>query len=383
MTLSALCSGLYGQAYAHRKDLPRLALETMLGAAGSGSGNLGTAGDGSGDAGAAGGGALSSRPLPASVGAYAASLASRTVCLTLLAGSGSRWVKSLRQAQNEGLASAAGIDPEAPRGLYPVRDCIRPESGGEEGGRIPVAAYSLDAVDRLGHHLVVVRGYEDRIRAEIMEPLGIAPGRYSFFTQEAPFGKPLGHGDAAWQCRELWKDADYLVANFGGDANSPLTVLASLLALDALNAAGERVDFLLPAAPVGNPGYPIRFDAAGLPLSFGHAKLQGKLTAEGPGYTNVGVRVYRAKALYEKLSSIHDRFWRDGTGYDIPGNDPTGHEFALDNADAEFAAGTAARVLACAHAGELTPAKSLVDIPAFESAIARVRAEWDEVQPRL
>ncbi len=408
MTLSELCSTSFAKAKSLRSEVPRMALEARLRAGDFQDGN-------------AAGTALRGLPrakLPTSVADYAASLAKRTICLTLLAGSGSRWVRSVAEARDAGLPEARGVDPEAPRGLYPVADHIRvayggagapaagpadadgdprtgqsgaPGAAGSAGdaragqseafgvpGRIPVAAYSIDAVDRLGKHLVVVRGWEDRIARLILEPLGISPERYSFFTQAAPYGKPLGHGDAAWQCRDLWKDADYVIANFGGDANSPLTALAALLALDALNAAGERVDFLLPAAPVDRPGYPIRFDSRGLPTSFGHAKLQGKIQTEGAGYTNVGVRVYRAAALYEKLVSIHDRFWRDGTGYDIPGNDPAGHEFALDNADTEFAAEGSSRVLACANAQELTPAKSLGEVPAFEAAIARVRSEWDE-----
>jgi hypothetical protein len=362
MTLSELCSTSYAEAHGMRSEVPGMALEARKSAA-----------------------ARSGLPEPASVADYAAALSKRTVCLTLLAGSGSRWVRSLVEARDAGRPEARGIDPEAPRGLYPVADRIRAASEGTGSGafgRIPVAAYSIDAVDRLGRHLVVVRGWEDQIAQRIMEPLGIPPGRYSFFTQEAPFGKPLGHGDAAWQCRDLWKDADYVLTNFGGDANSPLTAMASLLALDALNAAGERVDLLLPAAPVDSPAYPISFDSRSLPSSFGHAKLQGKSQAAGFGYTNVGVRVYRADALYGKLASIHDRFWREGSGYDIPGNDPAGHEFALDNVDAEFAAEGRARVLACAQARELTPAKSLGELPAFEAAIALVRAEWEDFSRR-
>jgi hypothetical protein len=323
----------------------------------------------------------------ASVADYAADLARRTVCLTLLAGSGSRWIKSLAAAQSRD--GQAGFDPAKPRGLYPVRNYL------PGGGRIPIAAYALAAVRGLGRHLIVVRGWEAEIDAEILALLGISPGDRDFFTQAAPFGKPLGHGDAAWQCRELLRGADYVVANFGGDANSRRTILSSLLALDALRASGKDVDFLLPAAPLESPAYPIGLDAEGLPRSFGHAKLQGRrdlavdrepsvsrepAASRGPGYTNVGIRVYSAPALVERLERFRSDYWVEGSGYAIPGNDPEGHEFALDNVDARLAAEGRARMLAIARPEELTPAKSVDDIPAFERAIESVVAEDAELR---
>lgn len=311
-----------------------------------------------------------------SVDAYAAELARRTVCLTLLAGSGSRWVKSLAAAAGRG--EGRPFDPARPRGLYPVRDFL----GGS--GEIPIASYALAAVKGLGRQLLVVRGWEREISAEILAPLGICvaeeaewgPGAARFFTQEAPFGKPLGHGDAAWQSRSLWGDAEYVVCNFGGDANSRRTVLVALLALDALRARGEGVDLLLPAAPLDSPAYPIRIDEEGLPRGFGHAKLQGGATAAaGPGYTNVGLRVYAASALLHRTASFRARFWAEGRGYAIPGNDPEGREFALDNVDAELACEGRARILAIARPEELTPAKSVEDLPAFERAMRSVVEE--------
>jgi hypothetical protein len=261
------------------------------------------------------------------------------------------------------------MDPSRSRGLYPVRDFLR------GGGSIPVAAYALAAVSGLGRHLLVVRGWEAEIDAQILAPLGIVRGDRDFFTQEAPFGKPLGHGDAAWQSRSLWRGAEYVLCNFGGDANSRRTALTSLLALDALRAIGVEADLLMPAAPLDSPVYPIGLDADGLPRSFGHAKLQGQPALGGRGYTNVGVRVYAASALLGMVESIHKEHWVEGEGYAIPGNDPGGHEFALDNVDARLAAAGRARVLAIGRPEELTPAKSLEDIPAFERAVRSVVAE--------
>jgi hypothetical protein len=321
--------------------------------------------------------AASGLPGFASVSAYAADLARRTVCLTLLAGSGSRWVKSLAAAAK---GEGPSFDPERPRGLYPVRDLLR------GSGRIPIAAYALAAVDGLGRHLLVVRGWEAEIDAEILAPLGLGGGDRDYFTQAAPYGKPLGHGDAAWQSRALWRDAEYVVTNFGGDANSRRTILSSLLALDALRAAGNGVDLMMPAASLDDPAYPIGLDEAGLPRSFGHAKLQGSRegaagrAAGGALWTNVGVRAYAREALLEKADSFRSRYWVEGTGYAIPGNDPEGHEFALDNVDAELAAEGRARILAIARPEELTPAKCVGDIPAFERAMESVVAEDAELR---
>jgi len=331
--------------------------------------------------------ARSTRGFPSS-GAHLADVAARTVSLTLLAGSGSRWVKSLAGAASLGreLAYAASFDAAKPRGLFPVRNFLE-----VEGPRIPIASYALEAVRIARRRILVVRGYEEEIEAEILRPLGFAPGSHAFFNQAAPFGKPLGHGDAAWQCRALWSDADYVVCNFGGDANSRKTLETALLALDALVSRGEDVDLLMPAALIPNPAYPIRLDEAGLPRGFGHLKLAGASAAKTAeetaaagapggraaspdGYTNVGLRLYRASALLGAVEEFRARYWKEGEGYAIPGNDPAGHEFALDNVDSALAAAGKARILAIADPEELTPAKSLEDVPAFEAAMERVAA---------
>ncbi len=316
-----------------------------------------------------------------SVGGYAEDLGRRTVCLTLLAGAGTRWKASIRAAASAAAAepgtgaaepgrpAGRALDPERPRGLYPVPDFLRPGSAS-----LPIAAYAIAATRGLGRRVIVVRGWEREIDEELLLPLGVDPAERAFFEQAAPFGSPLGHGDAAWQCRALWKDADYVIANFGGDANSRLTVLSSLLAIDALRASGSGVDLLVPAARFESPAYPVRIDEEGLPRGFGHGKLKGGGGRPGPGYANVGVRIYAASALLEKLESIRARFWVEGEGYAIPGNDPAGREFALDNVDDELAAEGRARILASASPDELCPVKSLDDIPAFAAAIERVVA---------
>jgi hypothetical protein len=330
-----------------------------------------------------------------SAGSPVADLYANTCCLTLLAGAGTRWVRSLAAAKKRyGVQPGdyyerlvAGFPLEAPRGLFPVRNfmAVEPE-------RIPLAAYAVDAVRGLGRHVLVVRGWETEIRSGIIRVLGIADGQASFCTQGVgPSGKVLGHGDAAKQSRERWRQSNYLVANFGGDANSPLTALTSLLTIARMNEIGVDVGLLLPVARIGNPVYPIILDDEGLPQSFGHDKLGGtaavhgslKPDPDGFAYSNVGIRVYRTDALLAAMEEIVNLYWREGIGYSIPGNDPEAHEFALDNVDALLATRGQARILAIANPEELTPVKSFDEIGNFEAAVEKVRKEWKRYRSTL
>ena len=331
--------------------------------------------------------------------------ASEVVCLTLLAGAGTRWVKSLSEAR----ARLAGNDDEssrasglqasvlqdtavfplaAPRGLFPVRNFL-----GVGGWLIPLAAYSLDAFRGLGRHIIVIRGWEDEIRKNILSPLGIPASMVGFRTQrEGPQGKVLGHGDAVMQAMDLWRESKYVLVNFGGDANSPLSALLSLLALKALNAEGEDADLLLPVARIENAAYPIFVDSEGLPRRFGHDKLGGKWTGAiradleentFSGFTNVGIRAYRTAALAEVMDETRTKYWNEGIGWDIPGNDPAAHEFALDNVDALFAERGKARLLHIAAPEELTPAKNFDELGHFEEAVEKVRRDWDDFRSAM
>lgn len=320
--------------------------------------------------------------------------ASGTTCLTLLAGAGTRWVKSLaaakeRYANSQGdpeIRTILDFPPDAPRGLFPVRNHISAVPA-----KIPLAAYALDAFRNLGRHAIVVRGWEDEISESVLRPLGIDEKAVSFCRQkEGPGGKVLGHGDAAWQAEDLWISSRYVIVNFGGDANSPLTALGGLLALAALDEMGDDAELLLPVARIRNPAYPAVLDEDGLPRAFGHNKLGGSggnpagpAAADGYAYTNVGIRVYRTTALAGGIEEIRRDYWREESGYSIPGNDPAAHEFALDNVDALIAGRKKARILAIARPEELTPAKSFDEIGQFEEAVRKVRAEWDSFRSAL
>jgi len=333
-TIAELCSSRFEEAFGRRRQLGRL-----LG--GSAALSVGT-------------GKL-------------AELSRRTVVLSLLAGAGTRWTRSVEAARAAALARGEtpdpALDPGRPRGLFPVRNLL----GGPRPS-LPIGAYALAATAGLGRRALVVRGFEAEFEAELIRPLGAAAGEWRWATQPEIAGKPRGHGDAALRALDVWRDADYVIANFGGDAASPATAALGLLCLDALNRAGGDVASVLPAARFESPAYPIAFGPGGLPRAFGHAKLAGRELSGGPGWANVGVRVYRAADLGAVLLELADAYFEEGYGYRVPGNDPEGRELALDNVDAALASRGGVRVLAAARPSELSPVKELGDVAAFEVA---------------
>lgn len=305
-------------------------------------------------------------------GGFPPALEARVACVTLLAGSGSRWVDSIREARAAG--HAVEFDEAKPRGLFPVRNLM-----GEGPERLPIASYALRAVRGLGRSVIVTRGFEAEIESSILRPLGYRSGAYAFREQAVRDGKPRGHGDAAFQCMDLWSDKEYVIFNFGGDASNPLTAALGLAFIAALDAGGAAPGLLLPVARKPAPAYPIRVDGEGRPLSFGHAKLKAAAGADarpeagdGMAYTNVGVRIYRVAELAEAVAELRSRFWTAERGYALPGNDPAGGEFALDNVDEYLAERGRARLLYVARPEELSPVKSLADVPRFEADIAAV-----------
>jgi len=73
---------------------------------------------------------------------------------------------------------------EMPRGLFPVPDFIHSAQG---KGRIAMAAYAFDAVRDTGRHIVVVRGWEAEIDAQVLGPVGIPLEReYSLLRSRVP-----------------------------------------------------------------------------------------------------------------------------------------------------------------------------------------------------
>lgn len=268
---------------------------------------------------------------------------------------------------------------DAPRGLFPVKNRLALNRE-----YIPLAAYAVDAFRYLGRQGIVIRGWEREIRRDVVEALGIESQSVGFATQEeGPHGKVLGHGDATFQAMDLWKDSDFVMVNFGGDANSPFTALVSLVSLALWDREGAGVDMVLPVARIPGSAYPIFLDSQGLPRVFGHNKLgesfgkPGGAALERSDFANVGIRVYKTSALLNAMEEIRRCWWDPSVGYSVPGNDPESHEFALDNVDSLLAQEGRARILPWARPEELTPAKSFDELLRFEDALDKVRDDWE------
>lgn len=317
--------------------------------------------------------------------------AGRALSITFLAGAGTRWKASLLKAKENPGAWPAGdtaafFPLDAPRGLFPVPDFIHGEKG---EGCIAMAAYAVEAVREIEEHILVVRGWEREIEAQVLNPLEMPRSRIVFFTQkEGSDGQVSGHGDAALQCMSLWQNARYVVTNFAGDANSPLTVELALRAFAAFDAKGIEIGAIIPVAMTEKPAYPVFLDENGLPAGFWHEKLAGsKPNAVPTNLTNVGIRVYRADWLRKALLMLKERYYTGGQGPDagwhIPGNDPAKHECALDNVDNLLAEMHLARVMRIALPRELTPLKSLGEYPAFVQAVKEVQREWRTVRAQF
>ncbi len=268
---------------------------------------------------------------------------------------------------------------------------------GRASCREKVYAYAFDAVRRIERHIVVVRGWEKEIDEFALAPAGIATATREFFTQRGgPDGQVYGHGDAALQCEELWENARYVVTNFAGDANSAITVELALRAFAQFDARGIEIGAIIPVAYVDAPSYPVYLNREGFPIGFWHSKLAGQVPTGRPApLTNVGIRVYRgdifARALHEMETKYRSRVAQDSPSKDseglvsssagtallwnIPGNDPTKHECALDNVDNYLAAQGLVRVMPISLPRELAPMKALSEYNDFVRATREVQAE--------
>lgn len=320
-------------------------------------------------------------------------LAKKTVTVTMLAGASSRWVESIQRLEairqidtKSKHAEYKNLDAGAPRGLYPVRNYM-----GFGQDPIAIAAYALAAVKDLGRHIIVVRGWKKEIEQSVILPAAYEKGSWSFVNQDAPGGKPRGHGAGIFKALPLLAKSDYVIVNFGGDAANPLTALAGLSVLDCFNSinSDSLIGLILPVCLSDKRLYSITLDEDGLPLAFGHNKLgtaPGNAQADykpGPEartYSNVGLRIYKTKWLIEAILEIRSKYWSKDGGYNIPGNakanDAYGGEFALDNVDTLLAEQGRARVLHVARAEELSPVKCIEDISAFEQSMAALSRDW-------
>lgn len=274
----------------------------------------------------------------------------RVATVTFLAGAGSRWTKSIPPS----------INPSLPRCLAQVEDVTGPP-----GAKIPIGVYNLRAVKGIGKPFIVWGTHK-----ELIEQMALQAGMADAVL--VPQLKPIGHGDAMKGVLPLLgKNIHYVITNFGGDANSNETIVASLAVLAALQAFGdkERPSGLLPTAFLDEAKYPINLDSEGDPVSFGHPRLkEGQQAVPVSGHSNVGVRLYEREGLSSAVAYFMQYFRGTDAGYAIPGNKEA--TFGLDNID-DHLAGERKLQLACFAQKEeiISSVKQFGDIPGFLSAM--------------
>lgn len=288
-------------------------------------------------------------------------LAQRTVVLTLFSGAAERWINSLRAEEEQ--TGVLPFPPDRPRCLAPVYIFGRTR---------PIGQLALLATRDLGRHVLVVRKSDlPKINNQIVWPLQIP---VDFVLEDLP--RPLGHGHSAFLASDKIEDSDFVITNFGGDVNYYETIWNTLLVMAVLQKVlpePQKPGVLLPAAVMEEPKYPIFLSPRGLAVGFGHPRNMEDLkyfassNVPAPQTSNVGVRVYQVAKLLEALKFYRGMFNSEAGCYEIAGNRPG--EFYLDNLDQYFADFLQARILAIADPREISPVKTIQDIPGFEEAV--------------
>lgn len=294
-----------------------------------------------------------------SIAEFATAQSTQTAVVLFLAGAGSRWVSSVREAQARG--EALDINPDHPRCLAPVTDVTAPER------QVGAGLYNLRALAGLGETHIIWRTHLAEI-AGLVAQAGIAEPRFVQQTVPAGLTSPLGHGDALRQLLpQLSPTIKFVMTVFGGDVTNRQTLIRSLLVMSALQklTAASRPQGLLPTTFLKNPTYTVLLDGNGLPVDFGHNKLSSAYSRIGVGQSNVGVRIYLREGLGEVLDYFSG-FYDPAQGYRIPGN--KSEEFALDNIDAYLAAQRRLRTLCVALPEEITPYKEFGELENFLAA---------------
>ena len=176
--------------------------------------------------------------------------------------------------------------------------------------------------------------------------------------------EPLGTGDAVLRTRELMKDfrGRALVIWSTQPVVRPHTVRRAL----RLAALFEEYDMILPTALKERPYAPVERDESGRVLASRETHLEGAPHPEF-GETNVGLFLLKSAAMFDALTELRRRHWREQEGR----YDRTGGELGFPNEMVNFLSARPAGVLACpfADAREVQGIKSLEDVALCERFI--------------
>jgi len=305
------------------------------------------------------------------------------VTVTTLAGSGSRFLKSLEQ--RKALAGVSQFDPSWPRGLFPI-DNLLPEISAP---KVPNALYSFSALKGLAaNHIVVVRGFEQEIDRLVLSPLKLS-AQSTFVTQQVYPGQngPSGHGDAVYQAISAWNKPliQYVVVTFAGDANSFRTLLISLLVFDTLKALQIPIDAVFPVTLKDQATYPIERNKNGFLQALHHNKLRvcESLQSGQADECNIGIWPFCKTVLANTLTGLHESYFNSKDGYSIPGNKT--NELAIDNALQSMlgARSETVRALCVGSPEQITPLKDLHQFEDYVQAIRKMVGVDREFRKRV
>lgn len=237
--------------------------------------------------------------------------------------------------------------------------------------KMPVAALNLYQVmlalpADLLTPIIIYQGEENgRIcRKQILEPLGLEE-RSVMVEQEKVRGRVWGHGAALVsaladkKASQALESSHLITVNFGGDPNSRLTYLDSLLVACTLNELDIAYGLVLPTTRLKEAKYQLIRDEQGRPINSVKPRDDGlSINQAQKSESNVGLRIYSSSVLLEKLMKVRktldDTGWYFSEENNIPGgNFQTVAEFNLDLVDVSFMAGRLAFALCIADPKEI------------------------------
>jgi bifunctional N-acetylglucosamine-1-phosphate-uridyltransferase/glucosamine-1-phosphate-acetyltransferase GlmU-like protein len=133
-----------------------------------------------------------------------------------------------------------------------------------------------------------------------------------------------------------------------------------------LAALFEEYDMILPTALQERPYAPVERDESGRVLASRETHLEGAPRPEF-GETNIGLFILKSAAMFDALTELRRRHWREQEG----SYDRAGGELGFPNEMINFLSARTAGVLACpfADAREVQGIKSLQDVALCERFI--------------
>ena len=274
------------------------------------------------------------------------------------------------------MLDAVEPDGAGPSEVWPVIVAAGKGSRARESGLdVPKPVASVAGVPAI---LRVLRNVREGCSAGTRAPVVIVSPETEGAVREALAGEevsyvvqpvPLGTGDAVLRARELLKEfrGRALVIWGTQPVVRPRTVRRAL----NLAALFEEYDMILPTALKERPYAPVERDVDGRGLAARETHLEGAPSSQF-GETNIGLFLLKSAAMFEALTELRRRHWREQEGR----YDRAGGELGFPNEMINFLAARATGVLASplADAREEQGIKTLEDLARCERFIEELNA---------